>query len=68
MDARLVRCKATDLDATWIGRQMIVGAVCGGLSDIERNRRGAVVALYVAGERVPVGRSDVAIYDTLGAR
>ncbi len=68
MDVRLVRVAATDLDATWIGRQMIVGAVCGALSDVERDKRGAVIALYVAGARVPVDRSIVATYDTLGAR
>ena len=68
MDVRLVRVAAMDLDSSWIGRQMIVGRVCGALSDVERDKRGKVAALYVAGARVPVDRSVPAIYDTLGAR
>lgn len=66
MDARLVRTRARDIDASWIGREMMVGRAVGALSDIERNR-GHVTALYLGGQRVPVSRDTVAIYDTLGA-
>lgn len=66
MDARLVRTKARDLDASWIGREMMVGRAIGALSDIEHHH-GRVIALYVGGQRVTVTRDTVAIYDTPGA-
>jgi hypothetical protein len=65
MDARLVRTRARDLDATWIGREMMVDRAVGALSDIEWGH-GRITALYVGGQRVPVTRDTVAIYDTLG--
>lgn len=45
---------------------MIVGRAVGALSDIEW-QHGRIAALYVGGQRVPVSRGTVAIYDTLGA-
>lgn len=68
MDVRLVRTRARGLDASWIGRAVIVGDACGTLSDVELDRRGRVVALYLGGQRVIVTRDTVAIYDTLGGR
>lgn len=68
MDTGLVRIAAVDLDATWIGQQMIAGTTCGSLSDIDHDKRGNVSALYVGGSRVLVKRSDVVIYDALALR
>lgn len=44
---------------------MMVGRAVGALSDIEWGH-GRITALYVGGQRVPVTRDTVAIYDTLG--
>lgn len=65
MDVRLVRTRARDLDASWIGCQMIVGDAFGTLSDLDTDSRGRVSGLYLGGQHVPVTRGTVAVRDTL---
>lgn len=67
MDVRLTRLAASDLDGSWIGREMILGGICGALSDIEHDRHGRAVVLYIAGQRIRIAADTIAIYDTLSA-
>ena len=67
MLVRLVRVRAELLDASWIGREMIVGHACGTLSDLETDRRGHATAVYIGGTRIPITHETIAVYDTLGA-
>lgn len=67
MTARLAHFPASNLDASWIGREMIVdGTHCGVLSDVERVSE--QVWVYLSGSAFVVAADAVVTVDTLAAR
>lgn len=55
MGADLVQRPASQVDASWIGRQVTVGKFRGGLSDVEQHPDRRRTELWLGGSHLEVG-------------